>query len=223
MWGFGWGQRKRFSGPGKSNGRAPKKAKTLATKVTRLQRQVALLKPEVKHAVGTVSFVNVTAAAGAIGTLSLVAQGTSSSERVGDVIRAQSIELILATGSVSSGAQIRFIVVKDTQNAGALPTISGAASAVLSSFVPGSAMLNPLARPRFKILYDDLHVNEVISYTEYSSTVRRAGFKLNFPITYIDAGSSDHGKNSLFLIALTNDNANTMDVAAEFDLAYTDV
>jgi len=222
MWGFGWNQRKRFFGSAK-NGPPAKKAKTLATKVTRLQRQVALLKPEVKHIVTLANFVNITAAAGGIQPLVLVDQGTTASERVGDVIRAQSIEIIISEGSVSAGAQVRFIIVKDTQNAGAVPTISGSTSAVMSSFSPSTAFLNPSARPRYKILYDDIHVHETLAYSEYPSSIRRCGFKLNFPITFIGAGGGDYGKNSLWLIVLTNDAAGTMDIVAEYDLAFTDV
>lgn len=202
---------------------APKKAKSVAAQVTRLQRQVALLKPEVKHFVGLANFVNVTAAAGAIQNLNEVAGGSGISDRVGDVIRSKSIEVIMNQGSVTAGSIVRFIVVKDSQNGAIAPSISGAAISVLTSASPTLAMLNPTARPRFKVLYDQIHVRPLITYGQYTSEVRRWGMQLNFPINFVGSAASAYGKNSLWLIVLTNDAAGTMDVTAEYDIGFTDV
>lgn len=203
--------------------RSVKKAKTVAQKVSRLQRQVALLKPELKHFTATAVLTNITHTSGGIVNLTAIVQGAGTSDRIGDVIRAQTIEVVLAEGSVASGKQIRFIIVKDTQNAGVIPVVSGVGSSVLTTAAPSTAMLAPTARPRYKVLYDEIHMHSTAVYGAYTSEIRRCGFQLNFPIHFIGNAAVDYGKNTLWLIALTDDTAGTMDVTAAYDIGFTDV
>lgn len=214
--------RKRVYG-GSAVKRSVKKAKTVAQKVSRLQRQVALLKPEVKHFVATSAIVNVAAAVGGIANLCAVVQGSGTSDRIGDLIRAQSIEVLFTQGSFASQTQLRFIIVKDTQNAGTIPAISGVGSSVLSSTGPSDAQLAPTARPRYKILYDEIHQQSNLVYGEFTATIRRCSIPLNFPIHFIGNAAVDYGKNTLWLIVLSNDATNVGDVNFSYDIGFTDV
>lgn len=203
--------------------RSLKKAKTVAQKVSRLQRQVALLKPEVKHFTATATITNISAAAGGIVNLTGIIQGAGTTDRIGDVIRAQTIEVILAEGSVAVGKQVRFIIIKDTQAAGSVPVVAGVGSSVLTTAAPSTAMLAPTARPRYKVLYDEIHMHSNVVYGAYTSEIRRCGFQLNFPIHFVGNSAVDYGKNTLWLIALTDDAAGVMDVTAAYDIGFTDV
>lgn len=218
---------KRIYGGRGTYSRPAKKAKTVAAQVSRLQRQVALLRPEVKYFYSGVSNANVTAAGGVIFPLAVCNQGVGVDERIGDQVRGQFIRFTntYVRGSGSNGKQYRYIVVKDNDAAGAAPAIAGSNQAVLETFDPTTTFLQNSARNRFTVLYDKLVTIDAIPALDMYPEVHQGYIKTAFPIRYTGStnGAASAGKNAVWMIVITNDVANTADFTTYWEFAYTDV
>lgn len=226
MWGLSAG-RKRSGGWGWGAKMAPmKKAKTLPAKVSRLQRQVALLKPETKLSYGALSTNNITQAAGAIMYCSPVPQGALDNDRIGDTIRPQFMRVRgHITGINTVGCLVRFIVIKDTQSNQATPVISGATYGVFSSFVARTAHIRPESVKRFKVLYDYTMSGEAMTSGFGNAPFFDTGvIKLSGVTTFTADGgtTAGAGKNQYYMVVLV-DGADTGDLNAESTLGFTDV
>lgn len=222
MWGFGWNQRKRFMPQAVKP--AAKRAKTLAGKVTRLQRQVALLKPEVKVLYTPISQSNITQAAGFIAYVSDVLQGTGEGGRVGDNVRGVSIRLrgtMEPTGSTS----FRVCIIKDLDSNGVIPVIGSSANAVFENFIARTTFQNTATMKRFRVLWEQYFSAATITQGALNAGYFDSGvIKLNTVSTYVAAGGTvaDAGKNQYYIIILVDD-ADTADVNARVQFKYTDV
>lgn len=216
--------RKRVYG-GSAPKRVYKKAKSLPAKVTRLQRQVALLRPEEKVFQGTLSVVNVTQAAGSISYVSAVLQGSADSNRVGDTIRPTYIRMIGLVNPFGSVTQVRMFVVKDMQSNGAIPTIGSATSSILTTFLPRTALPNVANRKRFKILWEysmtDNQAAQGVDGSPYWDTGR---IPLSGVTTFqaTTGAVADALKNQYYFVAIV-DGADTLDFNAAYEIGFTDV
>jgi len=224
MWGPQVG-RKRSGGWAWGSRATPKKAKTVQAKLTKLQRQIAYLKPETKYAINTVTSTNVVAGTGVIFPLAICNEGTNQDERAGVQVRGIHLNIInsYARTSMSAGDTYRLMVIKDKNSNGAAPTIASANAAVLTSFTPTSAFLNNNARPRFTVLYDKIVTVEAIDYNTFYNDVQRISLKLNFPIHYVSTSTAaaSQGTNSVWFLILPS--SSTGDFVTAFEFAFTDV
>jgi len=220
---FGVG-RKRAGGWAWGSRSAPKKAKTVAAKVSRLQRQVALLKPEVKTFYQSISVSNVTQAAGNITYVSDVQQGTSDTTRVGDTIRPQYIRL-RGQISPSGPTAARLMIVKDSDSNGVIPTIAGAAESIFLDFTARCTAQNSLTDKRFTVVYDRyFSTNAQIYGSNNAGYVDSGKIKLSGVSTFrANAGNNtDAGKNQYYFVCVVDD-ADTADINFRTELWFTDV
>lgn len=209
----------------RSSGRPSKKAKTLGAKVSRLQRQVALLKPEVKEIFTTASTSNVTQAAGLVQYVSDVIQGTAESNRIGDTIRCTEIEV---RGFISDTANVttaRLMLVKDNDSNGVIPSISGTAQSILTSFSARQTYPANQTSKRFTIIYNEVWngVNATLG-TGNGGMIQSGPIMLRGVSTFSSSAgtNADAGKNQYYLVLLV-DGADTADINAVVRLRYTDV
>jgi len=204
---------------------ARKKAKTVAAQVTRLQRQVALLKPETKIFYASVSVSNVTQAGGNITYMSDVVQGTADNNRVGDTIRPQWIQL-RGEGEQTGGAtNFRVMLVKDSDSNGVIPSIAGAAESIFIDFLARTTYPNSLTAKRFTILYDKYFTTNSITYGANGGGYVDSGkIKLSGLTTYrANAGNNtDAGKNQYYVVVVV-DGADTLDINFKTMMGFTDV
>lgn len=218
---FGWRQSKPFAKRRKFN----PKPKSVAQKVTRLQRQVALLKPEVKYFQGIFNTANITQAAGLIVFLSGMTQGSADNNRIGDSIRPKSIRCRGLFADSAAVTQLRMLLVKDNDSNGLTPVISGATTAILTTFVPRSAFLTNQNKKRFTIMYDRYMTLTSITNGYSAHPAFDTGvIKLSGLTTYINSGGTgaDAGKNQYYWVVLT-DGADTLDLNGGWELGFTDV
>jgi len=201
-----------------------KKAKTVNAKISRLQRQVALLKPEVKYFVTSQSINNVTQAAGAIAYVSDIQQGTSDNTRIGDSVRGVSFR-VRGTGEPTGSTDFRFLVIQDMDSNGVVPVISGTAESIFYDFTARACMVQSLTANRYKVLWERYYNASSIVYGDSNGGYIDTGYiKLSKPITFrANAGNNtDAGKNALYVVILVDD-ADTMDFNFRTELKYTDV
>lgn len=200
----------RMSGPSP----AYKRQKTTHTdhvKLARLQRQVAALRPEVKL-FETGTFVPGAApvpTAGVISPLTLIAQGTNAENRIGDICRAVSLEvkILPSTNSTivaASVASYSFLIVKDLESNGVLPTISGA-NGIFVSNTPVGCIQQAETSKRFKILAQRTFTLTEINLSR--NVFIRWFLKFNHQMTFHDATATQTacGKNAMYIVMLTDD------------------
>lgn len=215
--------RKRVYG-GSAPKRVNKKAKSLPAKVSRLQRQVALLRPEEKVFQGSLSVNNITQAAGSIQYVSLVLQGSGDSNRIGDTIRPTYIRVVGLVNPFGSVTQMRMFLVKDMQSNGLVPTIAGA-NAILTSFVPRIALPNVANRKRFKIIWEySMTDNQALQGVDGSPYWDTGRIPLSGVTTYqgTAAAQADALKNQYYFVTIV-DGADTLDYNAGYEIGFTDV
>lgn len=217
---------KRTYGP-KFSAQPSKKAKTVESKVSRLQRQVALLRPEIKYHLGSVNTVNLPVATGTIFPLTTMALGANPDERVGLEVRGVYLKLIntYSRNSQSAGTHYRYFIVRDKENGGAAPAIAGAAGSVLETFNPITTFQQNTGRDRFVIIYDKLITVDAIPSIYSEKEVQQVDLKISMPIRYVGTTgtAASQGKNSLWMIILSNNGTDTADFNSYWEVAYTDV
>jgi len=223
MFSFGWGQRKRFARAAMAKP-AAKRAKTVAAKVTRLQRQVALLKPETKYQISGISVSNIAAATGYINYVSDIVQGTTDNTRIGDSIRPQWIQLRGVSSTVGA-IGFRVMIVKDADSNGAIPDIEGSTSSIFLDAVARTTCQLTATRKRFSVLFDKYYTTNSLTYGANNAGYFDSGpIKLSGISTYRATGGTvaDGGKNQYYVVVLVDD-ADTLDLNARVVFAYTDV
>lgn len=196
---------------------APKKAKSVVQKVTRLERVVRSLKPELKFIDLNNDATNVSTANGLVTHLTALAGGTTQTTRVGNAIRISSIQVnwlpVLSLGSVDvqqANSGVRFFVVQDTQQA-----VDAAPTAALIFDQPSLPFTNlrvNTALTRFKILYDSKPM--IFSYglisvgnpSPESNVVfhRNIEIPCNITTRFNGSATSDIEKNGIYLVVLSN-------------------
>lgn len=230
---FGMYRRRVYGGPsGSPYSRSAKRARTaapLTAKVQALQRKVALLRPETKVLQTLVSATNVSDIAGSITYISGVAQALTDTGRIGDRIRVTSVSGSISMYnqfSAAAGLLYSVFIVKDMDSNGAIPTISGAAQSILTSFNSRTAFPQTGTVGRFKILARrDFGSNAANSGGPQSGTYQTFNIKMNHTLTYRDTSSAQTGagKNALYMVVITDDTIDSVDLVAPITITYTDV
>jgi len=217
--------KKRWNGGRLIDNRPAKKAKTVAAAVSRLQRQVALLKPEVKTFFSEVAAINVTQAAGFIQAISLIRQGTDINNRVGDSVRGVKLGFKGEMSDNGGGTSVRVLIIRDSDSNGTTPVIGGAVSAVfVTGFVARIATQRSETKKRFTILYD-----KYLPEQAYTNGAMGAGYfewesALSSVTSYLSDGATtaSASKNQYYMVVLV-DGADTADFNFMCRFDYSDV
>jgi len=207
--------------------KSAKKSAPLKAQVSRLKRQVAALKPEVKISYTSTTSSNVTNV-GVVIPLSLVAEGLTDELRIGDSIKPVRLNIkIQATSGTSTSAGntevYKYMVIRDKRSNGVVPSIAGVSTSVLEAFTPDKAMLQHQAQTRFKSLAEyDFSAAEV--YNGQKSYLHSMSIALSGTTSYIDgtATQGGAGDNQYYLFILTDSVNNTADFAITWQFMFTD-
>lgn len=191
----------------------------------RLQRAVAVLKPEIKHWQVASTVINI-GAAGTGAAFTGIAQGTTDLTRIGDSVRGKQLRVRVSVTELNAALsnQLRVFIFRDTQCAGAVPAVNGTSSALLSSASVVTAMLNRNTS-RYKII-DELTFGPQANGVGGNNNglfIDRTYNLRDMTIKYLGAtaAATDLGANSLFWIAISSDTFADFVVSSEF--AYTDI
>jgi len=219
---------KRVFAPSYSRNKRFKASSTSTQKqLALLKRKVNALKPETKCAVVTGQHANVGNGAGDIQYISAIAQGVTKQTRLGDSIRLtrlhhkiQAVDVLTESGG---NFKSRVLVVRDNAATGAIPTIAGTATSIMTNFTP-LAMQNPATLDRFTIMYDRTYNGLQVTLGAISGEWE-IDSKMNLVLDYVDTGAtvSSAGKNSLYSIVLTSATTSTQDWNYASSLYFTDV
>lgn len=230
---YGMYRRRVYGGPsGSSYSRSAKRARVappLTAKVQALQRKVALLRPETKVLQTLVNISNVADTVGSITYISGVAQALTDTGRIGDKIRVTSVSGSISVYnqfSVVSGNLYSVFIVKDLDSSGVVPVISGTAQSIFSSFNSRTSFPQTGTTDRFKILArKDFASNAAALGGPQSGTYQTFNIKMNHTLTYRDTSSAQTGagKNALYMVVLTDDINDAVDLVAPIAITYTDV
>ena len=159
---------------------------------------------------------------GVVSPISRIAQGTDYTQRIGNSIKMQRIEVRCRIFQNPTATQtvVRCSLVRDLDGAGTIPTTSdifenvGGISAPLTQF-------DFLNRKRFSVLYDELITLDVGQGTTQC-------FTLDLPheghVLYLGstAAAASDGKGSLYLCFLSDEATNTPTCAFSTRIVFTD-
>lgn len=164
---------------------------------------------------------------GTVFPVSEIAQGLTSTTRVGDSIRLQHFELrgrctISATANTSL---LRLLVVRDLDGYGTAPTVTD----ILETATPAvSAPLAPYRfnkRQRFSILFDELFgLVGSAAYDGNSEEVFSFMTSHQGHILYLGAtaAAASDGKGSVYVVAVSDEGTNTPSIAFTSRILFTD-
>jgi len=212
--------------------RGPSVRGNLGQQIKQLQRWTTRQKPELKFKDISLAATNVSNDGTTI-ALTTIAQGSTSSTRIGDLINVQSVTMkfLISPGSDSASRwQYRFLLVQDKQN---VPDGLIAASDVIADNVnakpdPLACLVNPQNTERFNILwvselYDaGLGCGQNGSATSTQTNCVECFWQGTVKVYYNGAATSDDSKNSLYFVALTNSTASTVDFSGVARVTFTD-
>lgn len=213
----------------------------LAQKVLRLERAVKQIKPEVKYFDLSLTNNNISVANGLVVHLTGIAAGTGVSQRVGDAIRAQWLQINLSVtassyfNATNENPSFRFYIVQDTQQIG--DTTPAGSDLVDQPPLPKIQLLNILVtmQKRFRVLYDSkpqiMFAGTGVA-AQNNSVVFPAKLQFNFnrrivsPIRYNGTAAADIQKGGLYMFFYTDvvvAAADALDITGTSRVAYTDV
>jgi len=197
-------------------------------RLLKLQRKVNALDPELKCSQASGSLSNVSDTTGSILYLSGIAAGTTVQERVGEKIHVKQLNLNVklvsdATTTITSTAVYGVYLIKDVLSNGVVPTISGGAQAIFLNPGPTQAMINPSTKDRFKIIRKFVYGGGMAASGSQNPLVSFK-VKLNHAMDFQDnsAAQTGAGKNSYYLVILTDDTADQVDFATFREILFTD-
>lgn len=160
--------------------------------------------------------------AGALIPISRIAQGLDYTNRIGDSIKLQSIEVRarIFQNTSATTTVFRVLLVRDLDGYGTLPTVGNIMDITGSAGAPLSQM-NWLNRKRFSVLYDEQGV---------LSTNGDRGDSISFKfaheghILYLGttAAAASDGKGSLYLLFISDESTNTPTYAYQSRIVFTD-
>jgi len=199
--------------------------------VKSLQRVVRNLAPEIKYLDVDLASSNITTS-GTTTQITAVAQGDTQSTRTGNTINVTSVSIIgrwskAGDTAYSGNAFYRWAVVVDKEQvADTLP----AASAIFTGSPIGN-FPNLDNLERFRILYlspvfENARMSSDTDATTSVATINshwKWSWKGNIKVSYNGTAGTDIEKNGIYVVYLSNDTQDTIDVAATARIGYTDV
>lgn len=157
---------------------------------------------------------------GIISTLNNVVQGLDYTNRIGDSIKLQRIEIRIAASMGSTGTKtfLRIMLVRDLDNYGTKPTVADILQTV--HYLAPKKYLN---NERFAVLYDEL---ECLSSINDTNTITHIDMPHSGHIKFLGTTAADasNGKGSLYILWLSNEAAGTNAPTVAFNsrLYFTD-
>lgn len=149
-----------------------------------------------------------------------ITQGITAGNRIGNIIRLQTLKLSFLQHINSTGtfASTRVIVYRDRENRGAVPAYT---DVVTNGGV--SALYSPpvIQEKRFIILFDRTFG---LNISGNAMVTTRKTIKCDFDVFYNGTASAvtDNGKNSLWLMVWSSDNAHQPGIDGDIELTWTD-
>lgn len=196
-------------------------------RLMKLTRVVNAMKPELKCYQQRTDITNVTGA-GAISYVSSILQGSDVVNRLGDRIRAKKVTLQYKlesgfTGIAGSTAVYGVYLIKDNQASGLVPVISGTPQAIFTNSSPLAAIIAPTVKDRFTILRSHIFGGPSVGLGN-EIPLHKWVVKQDSITSYQGAGGTiaSAGKNAYWIVILTDDAANTVDVSYFAELLFTD-
>jgi hypothetical protein len=154
-----------------------------------------------------------------------LAQGLTSTNRVGDSIRIQHLEVRgrVVINNTASTSLIRVMVVRDLDGYGSAPAVSD----VLEVNGSVGAPLSPekfQKRERFSILYDELIALQGSSTTGTASVPFSFSSSHQGHVLYLGttASAASDGKGSVYVLAVSDEGTNTPGIAFISRVLFTD-
>lgn len=159
---------------------------------------------------------------GSLVPISRIAQGLNYTERVGNSIKLQHIEVRgrIYKNSSSSASVVRVLLVRDLDGYGTQPDVSTMMESVGTVAAP-LTQHDFLNRKRFSFLYDELLT---LNNTGESSST----FEIQLPheghVLYLGttAAASSDGKGSLYMLFISDESTNTPTYAFSARIIFTD-
>ena len=158
--------------------------------------------------------------AGSIFILNDIAAGDDVNNRTGNSILAKYLTFNYTVSALAAATttNLRILIVVDTENIGANPTIS---QILQNTLITGSltAPINSDNTARFTVLMDRHH-----SFTNTGQlTIQRKNYKkLDFHIRFTGTLSSNFQKNSIYVLAVSDQTTNTPTLDYNSRIAYYD-
>lgn len=148
-----------------------------------------------------------------------VQQGNNNNDRSGNKINAKYFRLngfLQAKGAVGDIARV--MIIKDTENIGTAPTESdvfGGSARMLNGY---PVDVGTSAYQRFKVLYDKWFTFD----TSQMYKPIKINKKLNYPIQFTGNASTDEGKNTTYIVMVSNDDTDKMECACRMTFDFKD-
>lgn len=170
------------------------------------------------HTTGTSSSPD---SAGTVIGLTLIDQGDDYNKRTGRQIKVTSLALrfIVNQHASATETQTRIMLVRDREQDGVIPTVTGATGVLSSANVQAFPYYDNMRR--FTILYD-----KVITHSSNGSqsTFRKYYKKMALKVRYdgTTASQAHQKENNLYLLLISNEATNTPTVNWESKIRYID-
>jgi len=210
--------------------RGPRTKGSIVQQVKSLQRVVKTLSPEVKYVDIDIAATNITSGGTAV-NLTQIAQGDTQSTRTGNSVNITSITLLArwtrATDvTTPDNGLYRFAVVVDREQvADTAPTPGTVFSGSPIFFLPSLANLE-----RFRILYLSPIIDGKMMLTDSDDTtvptrpaIMQYNWTGNIKVGYNDTAATDIEKNGIYIMYITNEATDVIDVAGTARIGYTDI
>lgn len=186
-------------------GKKPTNA-SIAREVIKVEKQVRDLTfaSEIKYT--NTDFAQGISTVGVVYPLNLVATGNTNLTRIGKDINVKSVFMRTTITAADNTNVLRYIIFRDSENHGVVPGLADLLDQTGGfGAIPTVAPLNMTNAKRFKVYFDRSYGVESAGGNEIDKVYR----KLNFKAHYIGNGAtqSDLGKNSLYLLVVSDSNA----------------
>jgi len=212
---------------------APSTRGTLKQQVKALQSWTRKQSPELKFLDTTLAVANMPIT-GSVLNIVGIAQGTNSSDRIGDTVNVTSVAIKGQLGPDTdsfSRFYHRVLIVLDKQAVSdTLPTAANIISDAVTTADPIICLPNPQNTERFTILWmSELFDNGLgcgqNSFNDVSfqqSGAFEGTWSGNVKVSYNGTAGTDFQKNAIYVVHLTNSTAATMDWTGVARVTYTD-
>lgn len=159
---------------------------------------------------------------GSLKPLSQVAQGTDYTQRVGDSIKVQHLELsyFLTINVAAVTTVCRILIVRDLDGYGTIPTTAQ----ILETVGGPNSTTTPrkyLNISRFSVIYDDMIS---LNSSGDNNTIQHISIPMEKHVKYLGttAANASDGKGSFYFIAISNQAVNTPTYELYSRLLFTD-
>ncbi len=177
----------------------------------------SLVNSELKTHDGTIA--SAASSTATLNHLSSIAVGDDFNSRDGRKVRMKSIQIkgSLQMHTTATNTRFRMVLFQDTMNTGTAPTAS---DIIANTYDLRDEDPNNMAR--YKILWDKrIILTETVAGTNPERNFQYYK-KLDLPVTYTGTAGSDYGKNTLWLLFISDEATNTPTLNMQARMRYRD-